>query len=243
MLFGTGFEWKSWSDIDSTYQSSYSADGWSSTNFDAAGTIDNSANNYSNTYTGGTFTLEKTRSMNDIYSDALSKTISETDFAISGAIKNALYKSETGDSTNLELTDGNYFPKKEYWGIGSPAFIYARRESRFYQTGAEVALNWDTNVENKITFTVTMPEQTGTNAGIYYPYNGFVLKEAGLFCDARFVLHNTAPSDEASSDDTDLDEYENYIKMPHGIMFARRLISPITKSHNISITVRWSIYL
>ena len=243
MLFGTGYEWGSWAGIgDSDYWSYYiNTDGWTESDFDNA-TISNVANSYSANFVGDT--LLRMRSMNDIYSATkTTPVITDSDYAIKGAVKNALYGSTAGDSTNIELVGGNYFPKKTHWGVGKPAFIYAKREARYYQSGAEVALNFDSTVENKITYTVTMPEQTSAYAGMYYPYNGFVLKEAGLFCDARFRLKNTSPPNDAGSDDSGLAEFDNYTSMPHGILFAKRYIAPITKSHSVSITARWSIYL
>ncbi len=245
MLFGTGFEWRTWNSIgDSDYYDYYiNTNSWSPTEFNNA-SITNAANNYSADYDAAGDSLNYTRTMNDIYSTALTTpAVRDTDFAITGAVKNALYESSTDIATYLETVSGNYFPIHEYWGVGRPAFIYAKRESRFYQSGAEIALNFDSNVENKITYTVTMPEQTGVYAGDFYPYNGFVLKEAGLFCDARFRLKNTTPPNGAGSDDSALEEFDNYSSMPHGILFAKRYISPITKSHDVSITARWTIYL
>jgi hypothetical protein len=240
MLFGTGFEWSTWAEIgDSDYYEQYGSGGWNQTNFES--NITDSGNTYSNDYSGDT--LHKNKSMNDIYSTALSGTISDSSFGITGAVKDSLYNNSVGDSTNLEVTGGNYFAKKTYWGIGHPAFIYAKRIARFYQSGSEIALNFDSTVENKITFTITMPEQTGVNAGIFYPYNGFAIKEAGLFCDSRFRLKDTTPPNDAGSDDSGNTEFDNFSKMGHGIMFAKRYISPITKSHDVSITARWTIYL
>lgn len=245
MLFGTGFEWRNWNAIgDSDYYTYYiNTDGWSESEFNNA-TKENAANNYSADYDAVGDSLNFTRTMNDIYSGALNTpVITDSNFAITGAIKNGLYENSDSDSGNLTTISGNHFSTQTHWGVGRPAFIYAKRESRFYQSGAEVALNFDSNVENKITYTITMPEQTGAYAGDFYPYNGFVLKEAGLFCDARFRLKDTTPPNDAGSDDSDLNEFDNYSSMSHGMLFAKRYISPITKSHDVSITARWSIYL
>jgi len=244
MLFGTGFEWNNWLDIgDSDYYTQYIAGAWNSTYFDNL-VIGDAANSYSAWYDSAGDSYNYMRSMNDIYSAALTTpALTDTTYAVKGAIKNALYHSNKGDSTNLETLGGKLFPKKSHWGIGRPAFIYAKRDARFYQSGSEVSLTFDSTVENKITFTVTMPEQTGANAGIFYPYNGFVLKEAGLFCDAKFRLRSTTPANDAGSDDSGLTEFTNYSSMPHGILFAKRYIAPITKSHDVAITARWTIYL
>ena len=63
-----------------------------------------------------------------------------------------------------------------------------------------------------------MPEQTGSNSGKFYPYNGYMLKVAGLFCDARFILTNTQPTNDGESDDSPQDEWDNWSKMQYGIM-------------------------
>jgi hypothetical protein len=245
MLFGTGFEWRSWATIgDSDYYTYYTAtDGWAEAEFDHS-SITNAANNYSADYDTTGDSLNFNRTMNDIYSGTLTTpAITDSDYAIKGAIKNGLYESSVDDTAKIDTISGNYFSIQDYWGVGRPAFIYAKRESRFYQSGAEVALNFDSNVENKITYTVTMPEQTGAFAGNFYPYNGFVLKEAGLFTDSGFRLKDTTPPNDAGSDDSSLTEFDNYSSMPYGMLFAKRYIAPITKSHDVSITARWTIYL
>ena len=272
ILFGTGFEWGAWADIPPEYQSIYATQGWSSGTFNDVTAINNARNVYSNSYTSPN--LNQKRSMNDIYSGALTTpTISDSDFAISGAIKNGLYQlaeyplgktgaagqtippsylmpsvsqrywpSTGGDSSDFitEWIGGNEFFKKKYQGIGDPSFIYCRRESRFFQTGSEVLLSNDTSLENKITLTAVMPEQTGANAGILYPYNGYTLKVAGLYCDARLILGNSVPT---GIGDDDPDELDNYNKMRHGMIMAKRYIAPINKSHDVSITCRWTLYL
>jgi hypothetical protein len=239
ILFGTGFEYHSYGSMDATWQSIYST-------YSAAWAQNAHADNdYSATFGGVSGdSLYKMKSMNDIYSTTLvTPSILDTDFGVPGAVKTGLYYSYKGDSGKLESISGNNFLKKDYQGIGKPAFIYSKRESRFYQSGTEVSLDYDTSVENKITYTVTLPEQTGVNAGVFYPYNGYVLKVAGLFADARFLLRNTVPISDAGSDDAALQEYKNYLKMPYGLMLAKRYISPITKSHDVSITARWTLYL
>jgi len=247
MLFGTGFEWGDWASIDAEYQTVYDNQGWDQSIFESNMNI--SENDYSND-TSGSAILPR-RTMNDIYSGSLSgEAIADTDFGIAGAIKDGaysdsdLYKANlvvgeaTGPIKTEELDDGNEFLIKEWAGVGNPSFIYARRENRFFEGGSEVALSSDEgeDIENKITYTVVMPEQTGSNAGIFYPYNGYTLKVAGLFCDARLVLGNVA----AGLSGTEAEVYES---MPHGIMMAKRYISPIQKSHDVSISSRWTLYL
>ena len=251
MIFGTGFEFRNWAEVGQDYpeyQQAYSDDGWDEQIFDE--NVENSDNDYSNDWTGSE--LARTRSMNDIFAGSLTDTIDDDVFGIPGAVKNGLYTDSeehrhslndggTGTGTIKTMEEGgNEFLLREWQGIGSPCFIYARRESRFFESGTEVALTADADIENKITFTVVMPEQTGSEAGIFYPYNGYTLKVAGLFCDARLLLQNSEPT---GSGDDHPDELDNFNKMPYGMMYARRNISPIEKSHDISISSRWTLYL
>lgn len=243
MLFGTGYEYQSWAG-DSAYFAKYTSQGFAPSNFSAA-LINDPTNYYSNIFGGTTGdSILKAKSMNDIYSNTLvTPTVLDSDFAIPGAIKNGTYVNSVASSGRLQIINGNYFSKYDYWGTGYPSFVYARRESRFFQAGTEVALDFDVNIHNKITYTVTLPEQTGLNAGIFYPYNGFTLKVAGIFCDARIFLGNSPPASDGTSKDIGLTEYKNYTKMPGGILVAKRYIAPITKDHSTSITARWTLYL
>ncbi len=246
MLFGTGKEFENWAAMDgseSTYYATTAGGSWTQAAFDA--NIEDSKNSYSNDFSGDT--LQKRKSINDIYAATLvTPVITDNSFGITGAIKHSLYETSPmpgGDSAHLEIVSGNFFADDEHKGIGYPCFIYARRDNRFYQSGTEVGLSYDSHVENKITFTVTMPEQTGANAGKFYPYNGFTLKEAGLFCDAKFILKNTQPTSDGEGDDSPQEEFDNWMSMPYGIMYAKRYIAPITKSQNVGITARWTLYL
>ena len=246
MLFGTGFEWRSWADIPLEYRDQYESEGWNQSVFENV-SIDSGSNNYSEELSGANVIIQK-RSMNDIFSGSLTTpAILDTDFGISGAIKNGTYTDSaihrgtlnaggSGADPRTEVIVGNEFLLRQFQGIGAPSFIYARRENRFFQEGSEIALSADDKLENKISFSVTMPEQTGDDQGIFYPYNGYTLKVAGLFSDARLVLGNTVPVNVDGG-------LVNFNSMPHGIMFAKRYIAPITKTHDVSIRARWTLYL
>jgi len=246
LLFGTGKEFASWASMsaaEQTYYATSGGGGWTQSDFDD--NISDANNSYSNAYTGDT--LLNRKSINDVYASTLvTPVVTDEDFGVQGAVKNSLYKTSImpgGDSAKLELVSGKFFPTNSYKGVGFPCFLYPKRDSRFAVSGTEVGLSFDSHVENKITFTISLPEQTGANAGKYYPYNGYTLKVAGLFCDARFMLSNTQPTQDSESDDNPLEEYDNWTKMPYGIMYAKRYIAPITKSHDLAITARWTLYL
>lgn len=256
MLFGTGFEWKQWNydagnpdaGIPDQYRTIYTNEGWDQSTFET--NIPDPSNDYSNYWTGAGGTLDQTRTMNDIFSGPLEEEITDQDFGVKGAIKNGGYSDSNlyrgvADATptqtpRTEERGGNEFLVRSWAGVGNPCFIYPTRELRFFQTGSEIALAYDDdNIENKITFQVVMPEQTGAEAGIFYPYNGYTLKQAGLFADARLLLNNTDPESNAA----EAFERDVFRKMPYGLMYAKRNISPILKSHDVSVTSRWSLYL
>tara|TARA_Y100000310_G_scaffold326066_1_gene390454 strand:+ start:656 stop:1756 length:1101 start_codon:yes stop_codon:yes gene_type:complete len=243
MLFGTGKEFENWAAMtgaEQTYYATAAGGSWTNSDFDSnIGDVDNT---YSNVFSGDS--VKQRKSINDMYAATLvTPVITDSDFGVTGAIKHSMYENEGDSSTSLEVVSGNLFAKNTFKGVGKPCFVYAKRDSRFHQSGTEVGLSFDSNIENKITYTVTMPEQTGSNATKFYPYNGFVLKEAGLFCDSRFMLLNTQATQDSESDDSGLTEFDNYTKMSHGIMYAKRYIAPITKSHNVGITARWTLYV
>ena len=227
MLFGTGFEYKTWGDISADDQTYYESYGYTLENF---GTV---TNDYTNTWNGAS--LDATKSMNDTINRTLATTITTEDYGVTGAIKSGGYEDSTADASKLIVSEDAYYLDYPFRGVGKPSFLYCKRDERFFSGTAEVELNRDDDkIENKITFSVTMPEQTGSPKE-FYPYNGYTLKEAGLFSDARIVFDNTIPS--SGLIDT------QYKRMPYGILFAKRNIAPITKSPEVSINVQWTIYL
>jgi len=256
MLFGTGVEYANWDAVRAAGRDGAATDitsyvhpkngGWDQSTFDDK--IGNAVNYYSNAWDQGTKELIKARTVNDVYSGVVSgATPSEEDFGIPGAIKDAEYRQST-ETSKLETIDGKQFATGAYRGVGRPSYIYCTR-NRFMKEGAEVRLQTGSttgteDLESKITFTVVMPEQP---TGEFYPYNGYTLKIAGLFADARMLLGNKAPIDDYTTAPTETDltenEYSNYKKMPGGIMWAKRKIAPIYKSHDVKITAQWTIYL
>jgi hypothetical protein len=72
------------------------------------------------------------------------------------------------------------------------------------------------NTINKVTYSVKLP---GGDAS--YPYNGKVISEAGLFCDAALTVNGNND-------------------MRTGMMLAYRTFKGIVKDESIDITFNWS---
>lgn len=234
MLLGTGVEVKTWGEIpglgiDNEWsevgESSFNTQVGSSTNSD-----------YSNSLTDSETLPTKARTANSSVAGIKeAPIITQDDCAISGAIKNGGYVSISEKDGKTTLKEGyGRILKPEFRGIGKPCFIYPLRGSGTFEAdNSQVMLTveevGDTEIESKITFTVVLPEQTGTNSDDFYPYNGYIIKEVGLFSDAFLFNKNSK---------------ENYDKrMPYGLMFAKRYIAPFTKTADSSFTIRWTIYI
>jgi len=258
MAFGTGIEYKNWDSVVAAGRAGDSEDitsyvhakngAWSESTFNNM--IDNPKNYYSNKFDSESRNLIQSRTVNDVYSGVLpGNPPEETDFGIPGIIKDATFNDiNENDNSKLMDVDGKKFAKESYRGIGRPSFVYATR-NRFMQDGTEVKLEQGStsgteSLESKVTFTVVLPEQPN---GEFYPYNGYTLKIAGLFCDARMLLGNKVPIGDFVTTPTETDsssqEFSNYNKMPGGILWAKRKIAPIFKSHDVRITAQWTIYL
>lgn len=233
MLLGTGLECTLYSEISSKN----GVDEWGdATNFNSefsSAVIDNS---YSNIFDSASGELTKARTVNsNSQGIKTSPEIEQKNFGISGAIKNGGYEN-TSELSAKTIVDTNYgrILQPKYRGIGEPSFIYSLRGANtFENSDSEVRLSRDgigeETIESKITFTVVLPQQTGENSDAFYPYNGYTIKEVGLFTDAALYLNG---------DDTNKD-----LRMPYGMLFAKRYIAPFTKTANSSFTIRWTIYI
>lgn len=177
-------------------------------------------------------------------------------FGVSGAIKTSVIRQDDGDYyndvdageaiTTPQDIEGVQYPVDitEYKGIGRPCFVYFKRDEIEITKGDLdsngdtpdlINSSIDTSIETKITFKAELPEQ---QQGEYYPYNGWLLKEIGLFSDAKYnILEQTDGGAE-----TTLESIETYKKMPGGIMIAKRNIAPIFKHGNVAIEIRWTLY-
>jgi len=239
VLLGTGKEYQNWAHVTSvatTEEQTYLAQTWtSSAVFDTDITIDQ--NYYSGTVLNGTvyqkygnYSLVKTRTVNDYVSTKIDGSPDQNEYGITGAVKDGTLTYL--DPTKIDATTGILYP--HYQGIGRPAFLYCRRNVNWNDNLSETFIsNEGLGYENKITFTVTMPEQsaaTGTE-NWFYPYNGYTLKEIGLFNDSLLAVGGEP------------DNSYSYLNMPAGSMIAKRYISPIRKDASIAISAQWTLYL
>lgn len=242
MLFGTGKEYASWEDVPTAEQALLASD-WTPTVFNNG--ISNTENFYSATTQGtggvvaksGNTPLVKTRTVNDVYSGKFTGAPDSNEYGVEGAIKNGTARY----ANDIVFPDGKTDLFQQYKGIGKPCFIYCKRETRWSTSSSEVFMsrNIENNYEHKLTFSITMPDQTNESGanGWYYPYNGYTLKVVGLFADARLCFNDEVPTVSTSSD------YYPYFNMPCGIMMAKRYIAPITKTSDLKLTAQWTIYL
>lgn len=264
MLFGTGFEFDTYTNAPQVFKTKWEADPINNLNeatFNSS-LKEQTANFYSNRIFNNS--LERRRTVNDILAGPISENqnLIENDvkevllsenysrqYGINGAIKNGGINEISG-GTNLksELDGSDPGPydqnqgrlKDVYRGIGRPAFIYANRTpyTSIYNTAQEICVRADegSQFDNRVSFTVVMPEQTNQQ-NTFYPYNGWIIKEAGLFCDA--VLRRGG----ATSFSPESDGYAPFKYMPNGIMIAKRKITPITKTADVRIAINWSLFL
>jgi len=187
-------------------------------------------------------------------------------YAVRGAIKTVVVENPGADVANPAdqhlhengySVEGLYYaiPKKQYLGIGRPCFIYLDNSVTEVKQGddSSEASAWLSKgsandfMETQITFKAVLPAQAETE---YYPYNTFVLKEAGLFSDAKPFYGAYSFDDPAnqplidsagSYTDDQITAVEYARKMPAGIMWAKRKIAPVYKEANIEIEINWTL--
>ena len=242
LLLGTSAEFTSWDDIKMTSAYKYQAqnDGYTMEIFNKHLVPDqevqeNITNDYSNRIDESGQLLE-CRSMNDISAAKTNDDISLDSFGISGAIKTTITnETELNARTEEDNDDDRFLVETPEWkGIGRPCFIYSIRDNT-PETDSDILIGRTSstnNFDNRLSFSFLLPEQNESSAmNKFYPYNGYLLKEAGLFCDSKLLTYNSLTS-----------RFEPDTKMPYGIIFAKRYISPFTKTGSTSVSVNWVLY-
>lgn len=199
--------------------------------------IDNSTNYYSNTLNSTSDGLKRCRTIQpaDFTNIDTSNpvTLAKDETGITGAIKDCLITNFNTQNDNFDTVTG--MANSLFRGVGRPAFIYGERDETGLHSSNVTSGNVNiskysttANYEDKITFSVVMPQN---NQSEFYPYNGWILKEAGLFSDSLLRIAGN------------LDNSPSFFKMPSGIMLAKRYIKPIMKTADTEIEFRWSIYI
>src|SRR5574344_659493 len=198
-----------------------------------------------NVYSSDAASISRMRTVNDPSTDTSARTNTSTmskDFNVVGAIKTCYFNS-TSDSSKLmsSISSEGRLLKPTYRGIGRPCFIYfntSTTNENWRDTSAEVILSNDSSLNylNKITFSITMPSQSAVNdaIGAYYPYNGYTLRQIGLYNDARLSkVVSAVGTDEASA--------KPYNNMPCGTLLAVKNIAAFTKIADTSVTLTWTL--
>lgn len=142
---------------------------------------------------------------------------------------------------NQAVSDSGRLLQPKFRGIGKPCFLYFKRKTdgtdkinSIYDSTNSVYVNRESLSDvvcNKITFTVILPAQT-TNSE-YYPYNGYTLKQIGLFNDAVM-------SDSDDSRESLISRIGNNL-MPHGTLLAVKDIAPFTKTSTSEVKLTWTL--
>ena len=165
--------------------------------------------------------------------------------AMQGLIQLRTYEDGdlVGDSTTIGAPLYPFFPTKMRFGIGgldadnNPKTGISTSETNLQNTldvfpfvtidrtrasnAQHISLSeGNIGVNNKVTFSVKLP-----GGGTNYPYDGYVISEAGLFCDAGLKI----------TTDTGIDN-----NMRTGAMMAYRTFYGITKNESIDVTFNWT---
>ncbi len=268
MLFGTGMEAHTSESIESVYTDKDGAspgaklinkiNGFQANNsldasfMTALGTSSSEYNFLTNYYSGNQY---RARTLQPSTITPLTSTVSSADSAIDGAIKNCYITSVTGD--NSKYDSASRMAVGAYRGFGYPAFIYAQRKTdSFYDTDQDEYVHYDMNTdisskyETELVYVVNMPTQPVNVEDIssFYPYNGWILKQAGLFCDSRYLLRSNGDGASYfnSINSSNITSGNNlyYANSAAGtLLFKRNLSSPIVKTPDVSITFAWHVYI
>ena len=231
ILFGTSSEYDSWASMDETARYQARSLGYTQENFST--NIDDPLNDYSAEFKNGVFV--KKRTINDYLLTKSSEIIPSNDCFVKGAVKTTI-KNQNELIDKTEEDDDGYLQEKAIWkGVGKPCFIYSNRSGipESDEQGVLIGRNSDTSsFDNKLTFYFNMPSQDASDIlqqNKFYPYNGYLLKEAGLFCDSKLLDYYN-------------EDFDPTPKMSYGIIFCKRYLSPFTKTGSTSVSVSWVLY-
>ena len=266
MLFGTGMEDHSKDTVLDTYRRLEASDiGAVLVNkvngFTGSADLNNSFMNCLSTGSGYNFKTNYysgnqylCRTLQPTTTTPLTSVVDASQSAIDGAIKNCYITSVT-DTAKYDAS--SRMAQGLYRGMGYPAYIYAQRKTaEFYNPDTDefVHYNLDTDISSKyeteLVYVVNMPAQPVNVEDIssFYPYNGWILKQAGLFSDSRFLLRSqgdgAATFNGITSANITSGNNPYYVNNASGtLLFKRNLSSPVLKTPDISITFAWHVFI
>ena len=247
VLFGTGQEFPNWKSLTEYYEGNgdftnelktiYGEDGKDfNPNVSINSAYSSTIGSYGNyTYSGGGELL-KTITINDPNAIIQGDTpkVMARKLGVTGAVKTPYLPTSKGEPEAEKYlmqgtdTEGKLLQQK-YRGIGEPCFIYFDKGEKYncFYGGSSIYVNGENNNEvNKITFHIEMPSQHGSE---YYPYNGYTLRQVGLFNDSFLRDGNGGVNDTFKK------------LMPYGTMLAIKSISPFVKSSSVSMDITWTL--
>ena len=200
--------------------------------------------------------LAKCRTVNDpdISTTEVASAVSMyRNYGVIGAIKTP-YTRITGNdypSGMLQevISESGKLLRAKYRGVGQPAFIYFNQHlnnstsENWGDPAAEVYISKDPADKylTKITFTINLPEQTAAtkSSGAYYPYNGFTLKQIGLYNDSQVII--TSDSQGQQVPEPSDGAWFPYSNMQHGTLLAVKNIAPFTKQAGSNYVISWTL--
>lgn len=149
------------------------------------------------------------------------------------------FKTSVDDVVNPVVSDSGRLLRPRFRGAGRPCFIYFNKteDSDGFLDYSKQTANVYVSKENKtsikylnrMTFRIIMPAQKGSGMNNqYYPYNGYVLKQIGLFNDSYLESADNTLSDYAS-------------KMPCGTLLAIKNVASFTKTADEEIIFTWTL--
>lgn len=161
-------------------------------------------------------------------------------YGVTGAIK-TIVDNPTHEALNKFASDAGVLVNDLKAGVGNPCFIYFNRTSKDEAiqedwsdvSGAEIYLSKDSTKDflNRITFKIKMPSQSSGSGHIneYYPYNGYTLKQVGLFNDSILIQDKTGTTGAPGKN------------MQWGTLLAIKNIEPFTKTADEEIVLTWTL--
>lgn len=268
MLFGTGLEAKD----DEELRSVYAAEAGATVPDKLINTLNGFAgsdsgldqNFFTNTNVASNYysnSIYRARTLQPVTTNPITTAPLSSDSSITGAIKDCLI-STTGDTEKYSAV--YRMADAKFRGTGHPAFIYAQRTTPNFYNGVDTDIythyNYDPNVqsasgnkkyETELIYVVNMPAQPVNVESVssFYPYNGWILKQAGLFCDSKYLLRSAGEDNTLFDGITTVAQAESgnnpaHLNLAAGtLLFKRNLSSPILKTPDISITFSWHIYI